>query len=217
MSKKRKECLNRILIDGYVKLNVTFWVPHSIVDSILVFYGIYNVFFESELILNDKIAFMELICNQLNDNNIILNRIYSSNIHGLSCKEFHKYCDNKGKTIILMKRDNDYIFGGYTKVPQKLLPSRWKYISDSSAFLFNIHPNMKVFPIKTDFVHKAIYQQSQDYFVSFGSNDLWLFYNNGIAGYSAPKYYNIDSLYDFIGNSVGYSIKIIDMEVFQVN
>ena len=40
-------------------------------------------------------------------------------IHGYSSYDFHKYCDNAGPTLILIKTTKDKIFGGFT-------PLNWK-------------------------------------------------------------------------------------------
>ena len=41
--------------------------------------------------------------------------IYRASEHGYTARSFHKYCDDvKGPTLIVIKSDNDCIFGGYT-------------------------------------------------------------------------------------------------------
>jgi len=43
--------------------------------------------------------------------------IYRGTRDGMTSKDFHNKCDNKGKTICLFLNDKDYIFGGYSSIP----------------------------------------------------------------------------------------------------
>ncbi len=40
--------------------------------------------------------------------------IYRASEHEYSSKSFHKYCDDKGQTLIIIKSSGGWIFGGYT-------------------------------------------------------------------------------------------------------
>ena len=40
--------------------------------------------------------------------------IYRASEHGYTAKSFHEYCNNKGPTLIMIKSDGGWIFGGYT-------------------------------------------------------------------------------------------------------
>ena len=39
---------------------------------------------------------------------------YRASEHGYSANQFHKRCDNKGPTLIIIKSTDGWIFGGYT-------------------------------------------------------------------------------------------------------
>ena len=41
--------------------------------------------------------------------------IYRASEHGYTAKSFHECCDDKGPTLIVIKSDGGWIFGGYTK------------------------------------------------------------------------------------------------------
>jgi len=43
--------------------------------------------------------------------------IYRGTRDGMTSKDFHNKCDNKGKTICLFLNDKDNIFGGYSSIP----------------------------------------------------------------------------------------------------
>ena len=40
--------------------------------------------------------------------------LYRSSEHGYTTSSFHKYCDNKGPTLTIIKSKAGWIFGGYT-------------------------------------------------------------------------------------------------------
>ena len=40
--------------------------------------------------------------------------IYRASKHGYTAKSFHEHCDNVTPTLVIIKSDNDCIFGGYT-------------------------------------------------------------------------------------------------------
>ena len=58
---------------------------------------------------------------------------------GMTSKDFHDKCDNKGQTITLYQNQKGNIFGGYTSIPWT---SDGKWHNDKNSFLFtltNIH------------------------------------------------------------------------------
>ena len=40
--------------------------------------------------------------------------IYRASKHGYTASSFHEHCDNATPTLVIIKSDNDCIFGGYT-------------------------------------------------------------------------------------------------------
>ncbi len=40
--------------------------------------------------------------------------LYRASEHGYTAKSFHKYCDDKGPTLVVIKSTGGWIFGGYT-------------------------------------------------------------------------------------------------------
>ncbi len=55
-----------------------------------------------------------------------------------SGENFHRLCDNKGPTLVLVKsNDTEQIFGGYTKECWAS-PSEGEFIYDEDAFIFSL-------------------------------------------------------------------------------
>jgi hypothetical protein len=67
---------------------------------------------KSSSILQGELAFMRRLQEWLGEK-CTWNLCYRASKDGWSAEDFHKHCDNKGPTVILVKANN-YIFGGYT-------------------------------------------------------------------------------------------------------
>ena len=97
-------------------------------------------------IIKDDIEKQNLIINwikeKINKNIIEFDLIFKMNENGSKSDDFHKYCDNKGPTLVLLKTTKQKIFGGFT-------PLNWKvgsgYLKDKSnqTFIFSINLKKK--------------------------------------------------------------------------
>ncbi|CAB4044368.1 Hypothetical predicted protein, partial [Paramuricea clavata] len=67
---------------------------------------------KSSSILKGEIAFMKQLKKWLGEK-CKWNLCYRASRDGWRAQDFHKHCDNKGPTVVLVKA-NDCIFGGYT-------------------------------------------------------------------------------------------------------
>jgi hypothetical protein len=67
----------------------------------------------SSSILKGEIAFIEQLQKWLGEK-CKWNLCYRASRDGWSSQDFHKHCDNKGPTVVLVKANN-CIFGGYTE------------------------------------------------------------------------------------------------------
>ena len=91
------------------------------------------------LIINNNRNYIDNIIKWINKNSKIKTKLlYRKSKDGDSIDTFHKLCDNKGSTLILIKVDNKNIFGGYT-------PLDWDetsgYKSDNDTFIFSLTAN----------------------------------------------------------------------------
>ena len=98
-----------------------------------------NKFFFDTSIINDdlkKLAICNWIKQKINNNQIKFEKIFTLSINGSSYEDFHKYCDNKGPTIMFAKINNGYRFGGFSG-------TSWtkedNWVKDKDAFLFSLN------------------------------------------------------------------------------
>ena len=153
-----------------------------------------------------------------------LELIYRGTRDGMTHDIYHRKCDNKGKTIILMKNEKDNIFGGYAS--DSWIVEHCKYTNSQNSFLFsltNMHNSEPIkFPIKK--ADEALYYRN-DYGPLFGisGNDLGLrkdFLNDGGFCHNFNGTYS-DSLGKgktvFIGDTKSNDFKLKEIEVYKLN
>ena len=143
---------------------------------------------------------------------IILKEIYKGTRDGDDAKSFHSKCDDLKGSLILIKSDEEVIFGGYTK-------EKWSgdcvFKLDNTSFLFSFYP-LKIFDIKKD--KRAIFC-NKNYGPSFGSITLAVnnnyFINGGWCCSSClSNFENYDNDYE-INNGIN-EFKIKEMEIYQI-
>jgi len=113
---------------------------------------------------------------------------------GDASSHFHKACDGKGPTVVIVETTDGNMFGGYTDVSWSTAGS---YGASSKAFLFRLRPVMTHYDIKSGRTAYAIYRHSS-YGPTFGNgHDLYVAssalsstssYSNGGTGYTFPSY-----------------------------
>ncbi|KAJ5075839.1 pep-cterm sorting domain-containing protein [Anaeramoeba ignava] len=70
---------------------------------------------------------------------------FSAKRDGFNSQNWHKAVDGKGKTLVIIKTKDNFIFGGFTQVGWTNDKSKWSvdnrshvYIIDSNAFIFSL-------------------------------------------------------------------------------
>ncbi|GBB84335.1 hypothetical protein RclHR1_10960004 [Rhizophagus clarus] len=98
--------------------------------------------------------------------------------NGFSPQKFHKICDNKSRTLTIVKvKDSNEILGGYNPV---LWKSKSSYGTANNSFIFSFNNDAHILSrVKNE--HTAILNDSS-YGPSFGNSDLILFGNNSYDG-----------------------------------
>ena len=82
-----------------------------------------------------------MICEWINPNKDIKAKLlYRVSRDGDGPETFHKYCDNKGPTIMFAKINNGFRFGGFSGISWA---SDKGWIKDNDAFLFSLNNKLK--------------------------------------------------------------------------
>ena len=138
---------------------------------------------------------------------INLNLIYQLTRDGKNCIDFHRLCDNKGPTLILIETDRGYKFGGFTSL-------NWdksnKEKSDDWTFIFSLNL-MEKFSRKFNNKKRSIYC-SELLGPCFGNSDFGINQNMN-SGWSNANGTFIKNRECTNGESY---FNVIELEVFQV-
>ncbi|KAJ5069005.1 pep-cterm sorting domain-containing protein [Anaeramoeba ignava] len=132
--------------------------------------------FESEIIQEKE--HIEKLKEWINDNKFFskMKKGFSATKDGFSAKNWHEKVDNKGKTLVIIKTKDDYIFGGFTKVGWIQREERM-HIRDSNAFIFSLRNDKndrkpEKFPIKKGEEENALQYFSSEWGPVFGRTGL---------------------------------------------
>ena len=102
--------------------------------------------FNDSLILNKNNDYISNLNKWINqrEGQFKTQLLFRKSINGNSFNDFHRLCDNQGKTLVLIQTVNNLIIGGYTS---KDWDTSDKWYKDDKSFLFSL-TNGKIFPIK---------------------------------------------------------------------
>ena len=175
---KINQIIKKNIDKGYKEVQFNF--DEEQIDSLLGYIKIFGNIsvnnFDSS-ILHTNIKKQETIINWIrektNKNFIRFEKIFIMNKNGSSSKDFHKYCDNNGPTLTLIKTINNKIFGGFT-------PLDWdisgvdKIDENNQTFIFSLNSMKKYDMINKD---KSAICCNREYGPSFGASDFCILSN----------------------------------------
>ncbi|KAJ5073376.1 pep-cterm sorting domain-containing protein [Anaeramoeba ignava] len=153
---------------------------------------------------------------------------YSAKKNGFSAKLFHEMCDNNGKTLVLVRTTDGYVFGGFSDVGWSANLGDKKNITDPNAFIFSlVNPSnsppikMPVLPEKAKYAIGYWSNQGPD----FGRNGNEILFNSALSGgwinlgcvYQLPDHLEYDSseAKEFLTGSFS-DWRIEEMEIYQI-
>eukprot|EP01084_Bolivina_argentea_P086045 155531_1 len=135
-------------IHGYNRLNYeqiyNKFIPLGIKSIIIKYCGYF--FIDSSILNgNEKIILSDhILKNKINDGeNDGIHLLFRASKNGYSEKIFHKFCDNKGTTVIIIKNKNGATFGGFTTKNWRSNKNS-RNIRDDKSFVFRIINERKV-------------------------------------------------------------------------
>lgn len=73
-----------------------------------------------------------------------LSLLYRGSMDGFSAENFHNKCDNKGKTLTVIKSDSGNVFGGYTDIPWDSPSSSKKIKKNGNSFVFSLRDDNSI-------------------------------------------------------------------------
>ena len=102
--------------------------------------------FNDSLILNKNNDYISNLNKWINqrEGQFKTQLLFRKSINGNSFDDFHRLCDNQGKTLVLIQTANNLIIGGYTT---KNWNTSGNWYIDDKSFLFSLTKG-RIFPIK---------------------------------------------------------------------
>ncbi|KAJ5069258.1 hypothetical protein M0811_11743 [Anaeramoeba ignava] len=159
---------------------------------------IFPQFSDSEIV--QDIEYVKKLQEWINDNDFFskMKKGFSAKRDGFNSQNWHSKVGGKGKTLVIIKTKDNFIFGGFTKVGFNGNPG---YIGDSNAFIFSLR-NDKGDRIPAKFTYNgngyAIYSRS-DLGPVFGDD-----YNDFLLGSNLqPGYSHFGRSYN-LPNGINY-------------
>ncbi|KAJ5076394.1 hypothetical protein M0811_06393 [Anaeramoeba ignava] len=109
-------------------------------------------FSETRIITEEE--YVEKLQEWINDNDFFskMKKGFSAKKDGFNSQNWHKAVDGKGKTLVIIKTKQNFIFGGFTQVGFKY-SQNGENINDSNAFIFSLR-NDKGDRIPVKFTYK---------------------------------------------------------------
>ncbi|KAJ5075458.1 pep-cterm sorting domain-containing protein [Anaeramoeba ignava] len=107
-----------------------------------------KIFSDSEIIT--EIKYVKKLQEWINDSSFCykMKKGFSAKKNGFDSKTWHNICDDKGKTLVIIKTKDNFIFGGFTQVGWTNDKSKWSkmnphnseggWIQDPNAFIFSL-------------------------------------------------------------------------------
>jgi len=177
---------------------------------------VYQEYLMQKTIFNSKIINkndVKIIQNFINPNQINeFKLLFSTYNNNDKIEDMHKFCDNKGPTILIIKA-NGKIFGGYNS-------SNWKknnkFINDSNSknsFLFSLDKKEK-YPLNKNYLCYSCLGSAN--FLLFGNKDLCIWNNctkNNLS-FCEKNSYDIPDNYEITGGEKFF--KVDGFEVYLV-
>ncbi|KAJ5070667.1 pep-cterm sorting domain-containing protein [Anaeramoeba ignava] len=117
---------------------------------------------ENSLIFQPRVRFKSLIIQEkehfkklkewINDDEFFykMDLGFSAKRDGFDCNKWHSICDNKGKTLVIIKTKDNFIFGGFTQVGWTTDKSKWRKENRNGYFGYIIDPNAFIFSLRND-------------------------------------------------------------------
>ena len=178
---------------------------------------------------NNELPHSSIINNDLNKVNSIINwikqktnkdlikfeLIFKMSENGSKAEDFHKYCDNKGPTLILIKTTKNKIFGGFT-------PLNWESISkcpqdeSNQTFIFSLNLMKKYDIIK---IKEPAIRNNSNNGPEFGDADFYLMNNMQKGETFGNKSCNFLSNFNLEltgGKGKSESFEVEEFEVYKV-
>ena len=150
--------------------------------------------------------------------------LYRGSRDGFDGKSFHKHCNKRGRTLVLVKNNNGHVFGGFSSISWGS-SGKWKKAPGSFIFtLTNMHGTEPTkFALKNEDDESAVCHYGNGYGPVFGGGHDLLIYSD--CNTNTGSYSNLPYVYNdttglgssiFSSNTSSNHFNVHEIEVFRV-
>jgi len=165
-------------------------------------------------------TFIKLLLESHLKKNEGLSLLFRATRDGFKVSDFHQFCDDKPRTLVIIKSNFGNIFGGFANHPWKS-SNQGKYVEDPDAFLFSLTYHTKHKQIKNNefalFLSKnygPVFGKGYDLCVKDDCNKKANNYSRLGNSYNSPAEMELEDNYSYLGGSDSFSIE--EYEVFEI-
>ena len=183
-----------------------------------IFHELYNknkeLILSDSKIINKNIKYLLFLKTWINPNKKLFSKlIYRLSEDGESIKIFHKKCDNKTQTLILIESLNGELFGGY-------ITCTWDGNmidkNDNKTFLFNLNKNVKFEKRYNVFNNRDIYAYN-NIGPYFGLRDLFFYPSMKFCNsFQSAQFSFLNDIND-LTNHKNEIFEIKEVEIYKIN
>ena len=151
--------------------------------------------------------------------------LFRASEHGFSAKEFHRWCDGKAPTLVVVRTNFGKTLGGYTPVPWKSVAYPGEVVADGSGTSFMFSCDLKErFALKNKDHSITCHSDAGPCFGGFycdlvltdGSEKdrCWVNFPRSYSGNGRER--NQETRTALIGNPNSNYFEVLEYEVFEV-
>ena len=177
-----------------------------------------NSFFDESVIINqalNKDFLVTMFEGQTLDQTKLL---FRATMDGWKSNDFHKLCDNKGPTLVLVKDTNGYYFGGFNTSDWDK-KDQWKSAPGSFLFSLNHKTKHEIYQNEKESIYNGLYYGptfggTHDLYIAPDCNQNTLSHSDLGFSYQSPYQYDTDQSRNYLAGS--YHFEVVDYEVFSI-
>eukprot|EP00117_Sycon_ciliatum_P011947 scpid50049/ scgid13206/ BTB/POZ domain-containing protein 19 len=108
----------------------------------------HRLFHSTQLLTQQRMRYQHLINDWCGCSGQQWQCLYRGTRDGFSAKSFHRKCDNKGPTLVLVKSTDNSLFGGYAEQSWTSQPSKGRFVKSTRSFLFTLQQSSGKGPMR---------------------------------------------------------------------
>ena len=209
---KNNKKVDSLLNQPYINININFVEKENTIKYEEYIFNIKNIGLKNSNILNEND--INLLISWLPKKPSKINLLFDTKRDGDYSSTFHDKCDGKYPTLVIIKSNYGYIFGGY--ITSAWIANNDQSISAPNSFIFSLNQKQKYYATQENSVIKGGYRNNQQGTSMFriGCCDIRIYHNCTASNQNLTK---CDKFSVNILNGGNQNFIVSNLEVYEVN